>query len=179
MADRADRLIARGVIKFLPCARVGPLTSRAINDLPEIHPLFEQDVVLNRKDVDFAVGKSGSVGLLPFGADCVVDGVRVPLAVGLQEIEIVALVTDDHPSKEGPFPPSNEYSFFSAIFCIVSQIKLVVGRKIAHYIFRRVRAKHFRHAACRPLLVNIGMAPATRFRTDVSGLTVHLWGCIR
>ena len=66
MAHGANCLIAGRGIELLPGPRVGAFTSRTVYHLPEIYPLLAQHVVLNRKYVDFAVGKFRGIGLLKF-----------------------------------------------------------------------------------------------------------------
>src|SRR5271170_3268160 len=83
VADRAIRLVGGGGIGIFPMEEVGAWASGIVDDLPEVHPLLGGGVVLNRKNLDFAIGQFRGVGLLPLRSDGVVDGVGVPPAVRL------------------------------------------------------------------------------------------------
>ena len=94
MAHRANCLIAGRAIELFPGARVSTLAARAVDYLPEVDPLFVQQVVLDRKYVDFAVGKFRGICLLEFRSNRVIDRIAVPLAVSLKDFEIMPALTE-------------------------------------------------------------------------------------
>src|SRR5712671_6223503 len=95
----ANSLVVGRVVEFLPGAGIGALASRPVNDLPEIDPLLLEHVVLNGKNVNLAIRQLGGVGLLKLRADCVIDRIAVPFAIGLPDIEVKAVVPNYHASK--------------------------------------------------------------------------------
>src|SRR5207302_156162 len=147
MAHRANCLIAGRGVESLPRAWVGALASRAINHFPEIDPLLVQHVILNRKYVDFSVRQFCGIGLLKFRADGVVDRIAVPLAVRLQDVEVVAVLAHGHPGKEPPVRGTLHFELSVPIVCLIPEIELIVALEISHNVLRSVRTKHFCHAA--------------------------------
>src|SRR6184192_1284958 len=97
MANCANCLIAGRGVEPLPGARVSALASWTVNYFPKIDPPLVQHVILNREYVDFSVRQFRGIRLLKFRAYGVVDRIAVPLAVGLQDVEVVAVLA--HPIR--------------------------------------------------------------------------------
>src|SRR2546430_15902056 len=104
MANCANCLIAGRGVEPLPGARVSALASWTVNYFPKIDPPLVQHVILNREYVDFSVRQFRGIRLLKFRAYGVVDRIAVPLAVGLQDIEVVAVFLRRPPGKKGARP---------------------------------------------------------------------------
>src|ERR1700674_534103 len=147
MAHCTNCLIARRGVEALPGARISALASWTVNDFPKIDPLLVQHVILNREYVDFSVRQFRGIRLLKFRAYGVVDRIAVPLAVRLQDVEVVAVLAHRHPGKETPVPGTLQFERSVPIVCFIPQIELIVVLEISHDILRSVRTKHLCHAA--------------------------------
>src|SRR6266849_5889316 len=180
VAHRADCLIAGRGVEPLPCAWVSALASWTVNHSPKINPLLVLHVVLNREYVDFSVLQFRGIRLLKFRAYGVVDRKAVPLAVRLQDVEVVAVLAHRHPGKETPIPGTLQFELSVPIVCFIPEIELIVVLEISHNVLRGVRTKHPSHAAFCPALVNFGMASAAGIGTEIGhrcGLCVAFLVC--
>src|SRR5437660_7165867 len=180
MAHRANCLIAGRGVESLPGARVSTLAPWTVNHFPKIDPLLVQHVVLNGEYVDFSVRQFCRIGLLKFRAYGVVDRIAVPLAVRLQDVEVVAVLAHGHPGKEPPVPGTLHFELSVPIVCLIPEIKLIIVLEISHNVLRSVRTKHFCHAAFCPALVNFGMASAAGIGAEIGhrcGLCVAFLVC--
>src|SRR6266700_1845488 len=167
MAHRANCLIAGRGVESLPGERVSALASWTVNHFPKIDPPLVQHVVLNREYVDFSVRQFRGICLLKFRAYGVVDRIAAPLAVRLQDVEVVAGVAHGHPGKETPIPRTFHFELSVSIVCFIPEIELIVVLEISHNVLRSIRTKHLFHAAFRPALVNVGMASAAGIGAEI------------
>src|SRR6266567_631693 len=147
MADRTNCLIAGRGVESLPGARVSALASWAVNHSPKIDPLLVQHVILNRQYVNFSVRQSRGIRLLKFRAYGVVDRIAAPLAVRLQDVEVVAALAHGHPGKETPIPCTFHFELSVPIVGFIPEIELIVVLEISHNVLRSIRTKHLCHAA--------------------------------
>src|SRR3989475_1985601 len=147
MAHRANCLIAGRGVESLPGSRVGALASWTVNHFPKIDPLLVQHVVLNREYVDFSVRQFRGIRLLEFRAYGVVDRIAVPLAVRLQDVEVVVVLAHGHPGKETPIRGRLQFELSVSIVCFIPKNELIVVLEISHDVLRGVRTEHFCHAA--------------------------------
>src|SRR5256885_17122901 len=104
MANCANCLIAGRGVEPLPGARVSALASWTVNYFPKIDPPLMQHVILNRENVDFSIRQFRGICLLKFRAYDIVDRIAVPLAVRLQEVEVVAGLGRGPAREEKPRP---------------------------------------------------------------------------
>src|SRR5438445_2573416 len=180
MAHRANCLIAGRGVESLPGARVSALASWTVNHFPKIDPPLVQHVILNREYVNFSVRQFRGIRLLKFRAYGVVDRIAVPLAVGLQDVEVVAVFAHRHPGKETLIPVTLQFELSVPIVCFIPEIELIVVLEISDNVLRSVRTKHLCHAAFCPALVNFGMASAAGIGTEIGhrcGLCVAFLVC--
>src|SRR6266702_1231677 len=89
MAYGALILITCRAIESLEVIRVRALCSGSVERSPVINPSLLNQAVLNRKDMNLAIGQFGCVRLLPFGSDRVIDRIAMPGSVGLPDLNIV------------------------------------------------------------------------------------------
>ena len=85
----------------------------------------------------------------------------MPLAVRLQDIEVVAVFANGHSGKEMAIRCSFQFELPDPIVWFIAGIELIVVLEISYDVLWRIRAKHLRHAVFRPVLVNFGMTRAT------------------
>ena len=150
VAWRAMHLVACYRLHPVEVRHDGSLGRAVVEHLPEIDPLAMQAVVLHRKHMNAAVRKAGCVGLLPLGADGVVD--REALEAGFaRNFEVVASIAHEHPCQQLP----------------VSVEKPVVALEVTNHVLRRVRAEHARHAGAGPSIENVPMALRALFAAGV------------
>src|ERR1700729_3020537 len=100
MTDGALRLITGRLVEIFKVVRVRSFCAWAIKRLPVVQPFPGKRVVLNGKDVNLTVGEFSRICLLPFGSYGVIDGIGMPLPIGLLYIEVVVTVADHHAGKE-------------------------------------------------------------------------------
>src|SRR5262249_8019555 len=116
-------------------------------------------VVLKRKHVNLAIGKSCGVGLLPFGTNRVIDRIADPAAIGVLELYEVPPFFQLHASKEHSSSAGHDLEPRARQSYFVSRIKLRV-LEIADHVARLVSTEHARHAGFFPREVLVLMALA-------------------
>ena len=85
----------------------------------------------------------------------------MPLAVGLQDVKVVAIFAYGHSGEEMAIGCGSQFELPVPIVWFVAEIELTVVREISYDVLWSIRAKHLRHAAFRPVLVNFGMTRTT------------------
>ncbi len=150
MTDGAVRLVVRIDAELLPVVRVGSSGALAVDNLPVVHPALLNGAVLNREDVNLFVRQGCGVGLLPFGADDVVDRIGMPAAIRLFDLEEMAPVAQDCAREQCAIWSRRDLKFSVAVGYAVSGIELVVSFGVADDLLWLIGLQHLRHAALVP-----------------------------